>query len=123
MAQMHPRDVRLVYFEDCPNWRVAEARLKEALARVGADPNTVIYQQVTTAEQAEALGFRGSPTILVNGIDPFADPDAPAGLSCRIYRAATGVQLAPTVEQLQTALTTEGRGDARRSRTHPEERS
>jgi hypothetical protein len=104
MAQRHPRDVRLVYFEDCPNWRVAEARLKEALVSVGADPDAVIYEQVTTVEHAEALGFRGSPTILVDGIDPFADPDAPAGLTCRIYRTAMGVQPAPTVEQLQATL-------------------
>ena len=104
MAPVHPSDVRLIYFEDCPNWRVADARLKEALVSVGADPDAVIYEQVTTVEQAEALGFRGSPTILVDGMDPFADPDAPAGLTCRIYRTATGVQPAPTVEQLQAAL-------------------
>lgn len=104
MVQPHRSDVRLLYFEDCPNWRVAEARLKEALASMGADPEAVIYEQVTTLEEAEALGFRGSPTILVNGTDPFADPDAPAGLTCRIYRTAMGVQPAPTVEQLQAAL-------------------
>lgn len=104
MAQVLPSDVRLVYFEGCPNWRVAEGRLKEALVSVGADPDAVIYEQVTTVAQAEALGFRGSPTILVDGIDPFADPDIPAGLACRIYRTATGVQPAPTVEQLKAAL-------------------
>jgi hypothetical protein len=97
-------DVRLLYFDDCPNWRVAEARLKEALAGIGADPNAVVYEQVTTAEEAEALGFRGSPTILVDGADPFADPDAPTGLTCRIYRTDTGVQPAPTVEQLHAVL-------------------
>jgi hypothetical protein len=105
MVQLDPTDVRLLYFEDCPNWRVAKARLKEALVRVGADPEAVIYEQVTTLEQAEAVGFRGSPTILVDGTDPFAEPDAPKGLSCRIYRTAMGVQPAPTVAQLQAALT------------------
>ncbi len=105
MVQVHPSDVRLLYFEDCPNRRVAEARLKEALVSVGADPDAVIYEQVTTLDQAEALGFRGSPTILVDGTDPFAEPDAPAGLTCRIYRTAMGVQQAPTVEQLQAVLT------------------
>ena len=102
----HPAtsDVRLLYFDDCPNWRVAEARLREALAGIGADPDAVIYQQVTTVEQAAALGFRGSPTILVDGTDPFADPDAPTGLACRIYRTAAGAQPAPTVEQLQAVL-------------------
>ena len=105
MLPLGPMDVRLRYFEDCPNWRVAEARLKEALVRAGADPETIIYEQVTTLEQAEALGFPGSPTILVDGVDPFALPAAPAGLTCRIYRTALGAQSAPTVEQLQAALT------------------
>ena len=104
MVQPDPTDVRLLYFDDCPNWRVAEARLKEALVGVGADPDALIYEQVTTIAQAEALRFRGSPTILVDGTDPFADPDAPAGLTCRIYRTATGVEAAPTVEQLQAVL-------------------
>lgn len=104
MVPLGPTEVRLLYFEDCPNWRVAEARLKEALLSVGADPDGVIYEVVTTLEQAETLGFRGSPTILVDGTDPFAEPDAPAGLTCRIYRTAMGVQPAPTVEQLQALL-------------------
>ncbi len=105
MARSAVTDVRLVYFEGCPNWRVAQARLREALAEVGADPDSVIYQKVTTVEQAEALGFRGSPTILVDGTDPFADADTPIGLACRIYRSAAGVQQpAPAVEQLQAVL-------------------
>jgi len=97
-------DVRLLYFVDCPNWRVAEARLKEALAALGADPDAVTYERVTSVEQAEALGFQGSPTILINGTDPFADPDAPAGLACRFYRTDSGVQPAPTVEQIHAVL-------------------
>lgn len=32
---------------------------------------------VTTAEEAERLGFRGSPTVLVDGVD--IEPDRPAG--------------------------------------------
>ena len=28
-------DVGLLYFEDCPNWRLADARLREALASLG----------------------------------------------------------------------------------------
>jgi len=104
MAATAPADVRLLYFEDCPNWRIADARLKEALAEVGADPDAVLYEQVTTVERAEALGFRGSPTILIDGTDPFADPGVSAGLACRLYRTAGGAQPAPTVEQLRAVL-------------------
>lgn len=104
MTHTGPNDVRLLYFDDCPNWQVADARLKEALGGIGADPDAINYQQVTTVEQAAALGFRGSPTILVDGQDPFAEPAAATGLGCRIYRTEAGTQPAPTVEQLRSVL-------------------
>jgi len=68
------------------------------------DPHAVAYEQVTTAEQADAAGFVGSPTILVNGTDPFANPGTPTGLACRVYLTDSGVQPAPAVEQMQAAL-------------------
>jgi hypothetical protein len=34
--------------------------------------------------------MHGSPTLLVNGIDPFAPPGSPASVSCRIYRDESG---------------------------------
>ena len=96
--------VTLLYSEDCPNWRIADERLREALARAGRDDLRVEYRQVDTPEQAEAAGFRGSPTVLIDGRDPFADPDAPAALSCRVFRTETGLAGAPTVEQLLAVL-------------------
>ena len=97
-------DVTLLYFDDCPNWQVADARLRQALALAGRDEVQVQRRPVVTAEQVEALGFGGSPTVLVNGRDPFADPHAPVGLSCRVYDTATGLTGAPTVEQLLAVL-------------------
>jgi hypothetical protein len=93
-------DVTLLYFDDCPNWQVADERLRQALALAGRDDVRVERRLVVTSEQAEAAGFRGSPTVLINGRDPFAEPDAPVGLSCRVYGTATGLTGAPTVEQL-----------------------
>ena len=97
-------NVTLLYIDGCPNWRVADERLQEALTLSGRDDVRVQHRLVTTAEQAEAAGFRGSPTVLVNGQDPFADPDAPAGLSCRVFRTEAGLTGAPSVEQLLTVL-------------------
>jgi hypothetical protein len=37
-------DVRLLYFDDCPNWRLAEARLNEALATIDDRP-AVTYER------------------------------------------------------------------------------
>jgi hypothetical protein len=95
-------DITLLYFDDCPNWKVADERL----AVIAAErPDVVVTRRrVETVEQAERLGFHGSPSILVDGIDVFADPGAGVGLSCRVYRTPQGLAGAPTIEQLRTAL-------------------
>ncbi|MGH9078107.1 MAG: thioredoxin family protein [Acidimicrobiales bacterium] len=97
-------EVRLLYLPDCPHWRLAEARLKEALRRIGADPEAVVCQQMATADQAEGLRFRGSPTILVGVRDPFAGPEDAGGLACRIYWTGREHEPAPSVEQLVGVL-------------------
>ena len=97
--------VKVLYFDDCPNWKVARQRLHEALADAGlANAVDVSYQTVETAEEAERLGFRGSPTILVDGRDPWAEGGAARGMSCRIYRTERGPDGAPSVAQLAEAL-------------------
>ena len=97
--------VTLLYFDGCPSWHTADANLRDALGRIDDADIRVERRQVTTPEQAVAEGFRGSPTVLVDGRDAFADPDAPVGLSCRVYRTPDGLVGAPTVEQLVEALT------------------
>jgi len=97
------RQVHLLYFAGCPNWQDTEQRLREAIDRVGLEVE-VVRVDVPTAEEAERLSFRGSPTVLVDGRDPFADTDAPIGLSCRVFRTPEGLRGAPTVEQLVAAL-------------------
>lgn len=92
--------VRLLYFEGCPHWRTADERLRQALERVERRDVEVERRQVTDVENAEREGLRGSPTVLVDGRDPFADEGAPVGLTCRIYQTDQGAQGAPTVEQL-----------------------
>jgi hypothetical protein len=95
-----------LYFEDCPNWKTARQRLQEALAAAGrSGAFEVSYQRVETPEEAERVGFRGSPTILIDGRDPWAAPDAAIGLSCRIYRTEEGADASPSVAQLVEALT------------------
>jgi hypothetical protein len=49
--------------------------------------------------------MRGSPTLLVNGSDPFALPDSAASVSCRVYRDESGrSQGAPSVAALRQAV-------------------
>ncbi|MFW2513710.1 thioredoxin family protein [Demequina sp. SO4-13] len=95
--------VQLLYFDGCPNWRVTEGRLREALEAVGSTAN-VEKVLVATPEQAEEWGFLGSPSLLIDGEDPFAQPGASVGLSCRLYRTPEGVDGSPTVGQLTEVL-------------------
>ena len=95
--------VTLLYFPGCPNWRTADANLRAALEEAGTDV-AVHRRVVDTVEEAERQGFLGSPTVLIDGRDPFAEPGAIPGLSCRVYRTDAGVAGAPTVAQLRAAL-------------------
>jgi hypothetical protein len=94
-------EIELLYFEGCPNWRLADERLAEVASERGA---TVRRRLVTTPEEAEGVGFHGSPTILVDGRDPFAVGGEPTGLSCRIYETPDGPAGSPTAAQLRDAL-------------------
>jgi hypothetical protein len=96
--------ITLRYFDGCPNWRVAEERLRAALADVGPEDAEVVLERVETYEEALGLGFQGSPTVLIDGRDPFADERADIGLACRVYLTPEGLQGAPTFDQLRAAL-------------------
>jgi hypothetical protein len=92
------------YFEGCAGWQTATDRLREALRRVGLGDHEIRFQNVETPEQAARLGFAGSPTILFNGVDLFADANPSAGYACRIYRTERGAEGAPSLSQLTLRL-------------------
>lgn len=104
--------VELLYLEDCPNWRVADGHLRELASERGFE---LERRLVSTPEEARAAGFRGSPTILVDGRDPFPSAGEPLGLSCRVYRTAAGIAGAPTIDQVRAALGDANRACARRA--------
>ena len=88
---------------DCPNGPVVRERIAEALGGLEAEVEQI---EVTDVEQAERLGMTGSPTVLLDGSDPFAAPGARPSVSCRLYRSADGsVGGAPSVSELRAALT------------------
>jgi hypothetical protein len=87
----------------CPHAATFEERLAAALAR---HPGTVVHRREIAGErEAAEAGMHGSPTLLVDGADPFAVPGQPPSLSCRLYRDAAGrMSGAPTVEALRRVL-------------------
>jgi heavy metal translocating P-type ATPase len=97
--------VTLQYFDGCPNLHTAEERVREAFRLAGSDDaQPVKLQQVDTPEQAERMGFRGSPTILIDGRDPWASAELAVGLSCRIYQTEAGPDGAPSAHEIAAEL-------------------
>ncbi|MGF1429269.1 alkylmercury lyase family protein [Kitasatospora sp. LaBMicrA B282] len=95
--------VELLTVPDCPNGPVLEDRLASVLAR---RPEVEVVRHVVRDEaEAARRGMHGSPTVLVDGRDPFAAPGTPTGFACRLYRGSDGtVDGAPRVEDLRRAL-------------------
>ncbi|MER8046563.1 alkylmercury lyase family protein [Streptomyces sp. NPDC094032] len=87
---------------DCPNGPVVRERITVALGGRAAE---VVLVEVTEQADAERTGMTGSPTVLIDGADPFARAGAEPSVSCRIYRDADGgVDGAPSVDDLRLAL-------------------
>jgi hypothetical protein len=87
----------------CASVRLLEQRLARAL--YDRPDVTVSRHVIDDQDQAARRGMRGSPTILIDGIDPFAEPGQPASVSCRLYRHGHGPpDGAPSVRRLRRAI-------------------
>jgi hypothetical protein len=94
----------LCYFDGCPNWQTTDLRLRQALAATGHIDVEIRYHRVETLDEAERLGFLGSPTVLIDGRDLFVDSGGTVGLACRVYGTPDGLAGSPTVAQLMEVL-------------------
>ncbi len=96
-------ELTLLTVPACPNAAAFEERLAVALA---GHPGAVVHRrEVADEREAAEAGMHGSPTLLIDGTDPFAGPDDAPSLSCRLYRDAAGrTGGAPPVQALIRAL-------------------
>jgi hypothetical protein len=99
----------------CPHAPVLEDRLAAVLdSRAGV---SVSHQVVSEGGETARWGMHGSPTLLVDGVDPFAEPEQAPSMSCRLYRDENGqLSGAPSIGQLRQAIerapaAAEGPGD------------
>jgi len=78
--------IEFQYFEGCPNAAKTLENLRSALKTVHIEESAIVLREVPSPEQAEALHFQGSPTILIDGIDIYTGkkPDS-YNYTCRIY--------------------------------------
>ena len=93
--------VRLLHFDGCPGWRLTAEHLAELAQEMQFEWEAV---EVEAGDDLAALGFRGSPTVLVDGADPFAEPGQPFAYACRVYATPGGLAGSPTREQLRDAI-------------------
>jgi hypothetical protein len=96
--------VTIQYFDGCPHWKLADERVRRVLEGVSTDDVTLEYELIDSPERAERVGFHGSPTILVDGQDPFVTGIEQVGMSCRVFSTEDGIQGAPTEADLRKLL-------------------
>jgi hypothetical protein len=92
------------YFAGCPHWKLADERVRHVLRDLARSDVKLEYELIDSPEAADRARFRGSPTILIDGDDPFASEGQPYGLSCRVYETEDGPQGAPTETELRRLL-------------------
>ncbi|MGA2512636.1 MAG: hypothetical protein ABSG37_03355 [Candidatus Limnocylindrales bacterium] len=102
--------VELLAVEDCPHLEQARRDLESVLGKgIIEVPIQLVF--VTGADDAEFLGFQGSPTIRVNGDDVVAQPELPIAFGCRVYRDADGrARGSPPIESIRAAVDAHRRG-------------
>jgi hypothetical protein len=100
----------------CPHATLLAERLAAALAGRPAPP--VTWRVIRDPGEAARAGLHGSPTVLVDGTDPFAAPGQRASMSCRLYDNGPGqLEGAPSVGRLRQVILAQEREDRRARRT------
>jgi len=104
MPREKPMKLEILQLPNCPNVALLERRIAEAVAVKHIDV-AIKRRVLTNRDAATAAGMTGSPTLLVDGEDPFAESGLVPSLSCRLYPAdGGGVDGAPSVTALRAAL-------------------
>ena len=97
-------DVELLVVPDCPSESGALSVLRLAFERVGLRAQSVRTTVVASWDQAQERGFVGSPTILIDGVDPFGVPGQSPAVACRVYVTAAGMSGVPPLGDVVSAL-------------------
>ena len=98
-------NLELLVVADCPHESGALSVLRLACERAGMAGQPVRTTLIASPEQARKRGFVGSPTILIDGLDPFAVPGQRPALACRVYSTQAGLSGVPPLSEVISALT------------------
>ncbi len=96
--------LEILQVPDCPNVGVLQERIRQATAGQVLDAE-ITHRVIDDPATASVAGMIGSPTLLIDGRDPFAIPGQVPSVSCRLYPSeAGGMDGAPSVSALRGAL-------------------
>jgi copper chaperone CopZ len=97
--------IEVLYFEGCPNHQPAVERIQEVLKEESI-PAEVLQIDVQNAAVAREIGFLGSPSIRVNGLDvePAARSARDYGMMCRTYVVDDRREGLPPREMVRQAI-------------------
>ena len=97
--------VEILYVDECPNVEETRALVEHVAGQLRVDPEIQLVE-VPDAEAARRLGFRGSPTVRVNGCDvePAAAERDEIAFSCRLYNGPRGISGQPDASWIRAAL-------------------
>jgi len=97
--------IEVLYFDGCPNYEPALERVRALLMEEGVSAQ-VSEVHVPDEAGARAVGFLGSPSIRVNGLDvePAARSAREFGMMCRTYFVGGQREGLPSSEMIRRAL-------------------
>ena len=103
--------IEVLYFDGCPNHKPAIERVRQVLAEEGLSAE-VLEVNVSEPSIAQKVGFLGSPSIRVNGLDvePGARRELAYGMMCRPDAVNGRTEGLPSREMLRQAMREENSG-------------
>lgn len=97
--------IEILYFDGCPNHRPAVERVKAIVKQEGVAAE-ISQVNVPDEATAQAVGFLGSPTIRIDGLDvePLSRFSRKYGWMCRTYTDGGGIEGLPSRELVRAAI-------------------
>jgi hypothetical protein len=97
--------IEILYFDGCPNHKPAVERVRQVLAEEGLSAE-LLEVNVSELSIAQKVGFLGSPSIRVDGLDVElrATRARAYGMMCRTYMVNGRREGLPSHEMLRQAM-------------------
>lgn len=97
-------EVELLVVPGCPNQAAAAELVRDMLDELGRAATPVAVRVIDSQTEAARQGFTRSPTLRVDGVDPFAEPGRAPALACRVYATPAGLRGLPGADAVRAAL-------------------